>query len=401
MDYIFQNCIKETEHQLGKYEKNVTVLMQLLHALRQAQDLPAAQEPDTLLKSIFNRILKSPVTDNVTDDEKLEEQNSIVSTTTTTIPSDECPPIQQSQDPKFAQSVVQDNEVVGTGDNRDAIAEPDDICVSSGEVKEVTYNEGSEDDGAGCEEEEDDTFRIVEHINRNSQVPQVPDDDDAKVKDEVQKDEGEPEKCEEEEVEEEDLELSVLFLGGPKLNVKYQVEVTGPLTPDGTFWACVVDETGFLNEKVEQLSEKLKESTKDSSLWKVDALGKMVCVKSQGSGLWMRAIVVKETNDHSVKLLLIDIGRTESSEKSRLSLVPEPLCDIPYMAFHCTLFEDTVNIPYEGRWRFSDICKKKILNFTYEKSIERNGENLLVGSFQTILDEPVIDVAEEIRSYGS
>ena len=46
------------------------------------------------------------------------------------------------------------------------------------------------------------------------------------------------------------------FLGA-KVGVKYKVEVTSPLQVDGTFWASNV-ETGFMQDKLEPLSEKLR-----------------------------------------------------------------------------------------------------------------------------------------------
>lgn len=47
------------------------------------------------------------------------------------------------------------------------------------------------------------------------------------------------------------------FFLGPKVGVKYKVEVTSTLGIDGTFWACHV-ESGFIQDKLEPLSERLR-----------------------------------------------------------------------------------------------------------------------------------------------
>ena len=60
-----------------------------------------------------------------------------------------------------------------------------------------------------------------------------------------------------------------------------------------------------------------------------------------------------------------------------------------------------VVVVVQAKWRFSDICKKKILNFTYEDSVEYKGMELLTGTLETILDEPVINVANEISKFGT
>ena len=51
-----------------------------------------------------------------------------------------------------------------------------------------------------------------------------------------------------------------------------------------------------------------RESSKDSSSWSIkDFTNTMVCVKCQNNGLWMRAIVLKEINQHSVSVPFIFI----------------------------------------------------------------------------------------------
>lgn len=189
---------------------------------------------------------------------------------------------------------------------------------------------------------------------------------------------------------------NLVCTSGAKAGVKYKVEVTSPLAVDGTFWASNV-EIAFFNDKLEPLSDKLRTATQnDRSLWVVDDTKKLVCVKSAHNGLWLRAKVVKELNPSSIRVQFVDLGQTEDCPKSRLSKLPPEYETIPYMAFHCTLSEEKIKVQYETKWKFSDLVKKKVLNFTVQKLLPHGDEKLVFGKLETILDSPPVVVNEQI-----
>jgi len=190
----------------------------------------------------------------------------------------------------------------------------------------------------------------------------------------------------------------LLSTAGGRKGVKYQVEVTSALAKDGTFWACNV-EAGFIQDKLEPLSDFLKKSTRDRSLWNVDK-NDMVCTKSLSYGLWMRAIIIKEYNNEKVQIRFVDVGKMEDCLLSRLTKVPLKLAEVPFMAFNCRFFEKNLDLSYEAKWTFSDLTKKKILNFTVENLIQDNNLTYLVGKLETILDSPTVNITEEIRKFG-
>ena len=68
----------------------------------------------------------------------------------------------------------------------------------------------------------------------------------------------------------------------------------------------------------------------------------VLCVKSRETNLLSRCTVVKDVQDGRVKVRLLDMGSTEDHPRSKLFQVPEIARDVPYMAFHCTLFEQKV-----------------------------------------------------------
>ncbi|XP_047146090.1 uncharacterized protein LOC101235260 isoform X1 [Hydra vulgaris] len=181
-------------------------------------------------------------------------------------------------------------------------------------------------------------------------------------------------------------------ISGPKIGVRYQIEVTSPLGLDGSYWVRN-KENEFLQNKLQPLSEFLRKTTmEDKSLWKVQDDSKVLCVKSSETQLWMRVLVERRNSQNEVRVRYIDYGTTEDCQENRLCTVPEVLARIPYMAFHCTFFEKAVNLGYDAKWKFSDLTNKQILNFTCEKRVLRNNKVFFLGKLETASFENVPSV---------
>ncbi|XP_065674407.1 uncharacterized protein LOC101235260 isoform X2 [Hydra vulgaris] len=181
-------------------------------------------------------------------------------------------------------------------------------------------------------------------------------------------------------------------ISGPKIGVRYQIEVTSPLALDSSYWVRN-KENEFLQNKLQPLSEFLRKTTmEDKSLWQIQDYSKVLCVKSSETQLWMRVLVERRNGQNEVRVRYIDYGTTEDCQENRLCTVPEVLARIPYMAFHCTFFEKAVNLGYDAKWKFSDLTNKQILNFTCEKRVLRDNKVLFLGKLETASFENVPSV---------
>ena len=60
-------------------------------------------------------------------------------------------------------------------------------------------------------------------------------------------------------------------------------------------------------------------------------------------------------------------------------------------------FPSQVNLSYQERWKFADLCKKKILDFTFTKEVVREGKRMRMGCLKYTVDEPEVDIIQEIK----